>query len=126
MAGVLVPFLVIATTALQPAGVVATGISWPSNPHWSNFRAAWSVAGFSVLMRASGIVSVSVVPVGVILATLAGFAFGTMTASSGTSAPTGTRISVITAPALQRSWQGPPSGSCPGLLGRDDARYEPE
>ena len=43
-------------------------------------------------MRASGIVSVSVVPVGVILATLAGFAFGTMTVSLGTLAPTGTRI----------------------------------
>lgn len=77
-AGVLIPLLVILTTALEPAGSVNTGISWPSHPHWGNFQAAWSVAGFSLLMRASGIVAVSVVPAGVILATLAGYAFGTM------------------------------------------------
>jgi raffinose/stachyose/melibiose transport system permease protein len=75
---ILIPLFVIATTALEPAGSVSTGISWPSHPHWGNFRDAWSVAGFSLLIRASGIVCLGVVPIGVVLATFAGYAFGTM------------------------------------------------
>ena len=76
--GILIPLLVIATTALEPAGSLDTGLSWPAHPHWGNFAAAWSVAGFSTLMRSSLIVCVRVVPAGVVLATLAGYAFGTM------------------------------------------------
>ncbi len=76
--GILVPLLVVVTTALEPAGSLDTGLSWPAHPHWGNFAAAWSVAGFSTLMRSSLIVCVGVVPAGVVLATLAGYAFGTM------------------------------------------------
>jgi len=75
---IVIPLLVIATTALEPAGSVNTGLSWPVHPHWGNFAAAWSFAGFSTLMRSSAIVSVVVVPAGVILATCAGYVFGTM------------------------------------------------
>jgi raffinose/stachyose/melibiose transport system permease protein len=75
---IVVPLLVIATTALEPAGSVNTGLSWPVHPHWGNFVSAWSVAGFSTLMRSSAIICVAVVPVGVVLATCAGYAFGTI------------------------------------------------
>jgi raffinose/stachyose/melibiose transport system permease protein len=75
---IVIPLLVIATTALEPPGSLNTGLSWPAHPHWGNFVSAWSVAGFSTLMRSSAIVGVAVVPVGVILATCAGYAFGTI------------------------------------------------
>jgi raffinose/stachyose/melibiose transport system permease protein len=75
---IVIPLLVIATTALEPAGSTNTGLSWPAHPHWGNFVSAWSVAGFSTLMRSSAIICVAVVPVGVILATCAGYAFGTI------------------------------------------------
>ena len=75
---IVIPLLVIATTALEPPGSVNTGLSWPAHPHWGNFVSAWSVAGFSTLMRSSAIICVAVVPVGVVLATCAGYAFGTI------------------------------------------------
>ena len=75
---IVIPLLVIATTALEPAGSLNTGLSWPAHPHWGNFVSAWSVAGFSTLMRSSAIICVAVVPAGVILATCAGYAFGTI------------------------------------------------
>jgi raffinose/stachyose/melibiose transport system permease protein len=76
--GVLLPLLVIASTALQPPDSLSTTLSWPTHPHWSNFGQAWTVAGFAGLLKSSLIVSVGVVPAGVILATLGGYAFGTM------------------------------------------------
>ncbi len=76
--GVLLPLLVIILTSLKPAGSLTTGLSWPTHPNWHNYRDAWSVAGFSKLMRASTIVALGVVPVGVVFATLAGYAFGIM------------------------------------------------
>ena len=75
---IVIPLLVIATTALEPPGSLNTGLSWPAHPHWGNFVSAWSVAGFSRLMRSSALICVAVVPVGVILATCAGYAFGTI------------------------------------------------
>ena len=75
---IVIPLLVIATTALEPANSLNTGLSWPAHPHWGNFVSAWSVAGFSTLMRSSAIVCIGVVPAGVVLAICAGYAFGTM------------------------------------------------
>jgi len=77
-AGVLLPLLVIVLTSLQPPGTLTTGLSWPSHPNWHNYRDAWSAAGFSKLMRASGLVAAGVVPFGLVFATLAGYAFGIM------------------------------------------------
>lgn len=77
-AGILVPLLVIVLASLEPPGSLNTGLSWPAHPHWGNYLDAWSTAGFSHLMRASLLVAVGVVPLGLVLATLAGYAFGTM------------------------------------------------
>ncbi len=75
---VIVPLLVILSSALQSPDSLDTALGWPSDPHWANFADAWSVAGFASLFRSSLIVTIGVVPAGVVLATLAGYAFGTM------------------------------------------------
>jgi len=75
---VLLPLASILSVALQPPGSAVTGLSWPSDPHWSNFGRAWTIGSFSTLMRSSFIVAVIVVPVATALSVLAGYAFGVM------------------------------------------------
>lgn len=84
MAAVMVvPFLSIVLASLQPAGSAVTGLSWPTEWSLENYRQAWSVAGFSQLLRNSLLVALVVVPVSVLLATLAGYALGTMNLRGG-------------------------------------------
>jgi raffinose/stachyose/melibiose transport system permease protein len=75
---VLLPLVSILSVALQPAGTPVSGLQWPADPQWSNFAAAWTTGRFSQLMLNSLIVAVVVVPVGVTISVLAGYAFGTM------------------------------------------------
>jgi len=77
-AAVLVPFVSITLAALQPAGAPVAGLSWPSSLHFGNFQRAWTTAGFGALLRSSATIALVVVPVGSLLATMAGYAFGTM------------------------------------------------
>ncbi|MEV5848536.1 carbohydrate ABC transporter permease [Streptomyces sp. NPDC051985] len=77
-AAVLVPFAAIALAALHPAGAPVAGLSWPSTPHFENFRRAWTIAGFGSLLRSSATIALVVVPIGALFATMAGYAFGTM------------------------------------------------
>ena len=74
----ILPFVAIASASLQPAGSIVRGISWPTHPALDNFGRAWSDGGFATLFQSSGIVAVVVVPVGVLFASWAGFAVGTM------------------------------------------------
>lgn len=67
------PLLVVLVTALQPDRIGSdAGLTL------ANFRAAWVEGGFSTYMRTSVVVSLCVVVLATALATLAGFAFGTM------------------------------------------------
>lgn len=75
---VLAPFASIALAALQAPGAPVSGISWPASPHFENFRQAWTTAGFGSLLRSSAFIALVVVPVGSLLATMAGYAFGSM------------------------------------------------
>ncbi len=75
---VLIPLLSIFFSSLQPAGSVETGLRWPSDPQWENYANAWTKGRFSVLMQNSLFVALFVVPVGVTVSVLAGYAFGTM------------------------------------------------
>jgi raffinose/stachyose/melibiose transport system permease protein len=75
---VIVPLLVIVSSALQSPDSLDTALAWPAHPYWGNFADAWSMAGFASLFKSSVIVTLGVVPAGVILATLAGYAFATM------------------------------------------------
>lgn len=77
-AAVILPFLSIVLAALQPSGSPVTGLSVPTDPHWGNFAAAWTDAGFGQLMVNGAVIALGVVPMSVVLATLAGYALGTM------------------------------------------------
>lgn len=67
------PLVIILTTALSPDQVGASG-----GLHFENFREAWDRGNFSTYLTNSVIVSVSVVVLSTVLASLAGYAFGTM------------------------------------------------
>jgi raffinose/stachyose/melibiose transport system permease protein len=69
-----VPLISIFFAAVQEPGSPVTGLHWPEHPHWENFATACTVGGFASLFASSGTVAVAVVPVGVLLATLGGYA----------------------------------------------------
>lgn len=70
------PFLSILTTALHPSGTLPTGLTWPAHPQWGNFADAFKVANMEALLGSSTFIVLAVVPVALILATMAGFAIG--------------------------------------------------
>lgn len=74
----LVPFVTLLSTALQPAGSIPTGVSWPSDPQWSNFKDAYDVANLTPLLTSSLLIVLGVVPAALALATLAGYALATL------------------------------------------------
>ncbi|MCO1338952.1 sugar ABC transporter permease [Kocuria polaris] len=77
-ASVIVPFLALVSAALQPATTLSPRLEWPSDPQWGNFAEAWTSAGFGTLIASSAFIAVVVVPISIVLATLAGYAMGTM------------------------------------------------
>jgi raffinose/stachyose/melibiose transport system permease protein len=70
------PFVSIFTTALHPSGAVPGGLSWPAEPQWGNFVEAFKVANMSVLLASSVFIVLAVVPVSLVISTMAGFAIG--------------------------------------------------
>ncbi len=76
MAITILPFISIFTTALHPSGTVPNGLEWPANPQWGNFVEAFNVADMPALLASSTFIVLAVVPVSLILSTMAGFAIG--------------------------------------------------
>lgn len=76
--GIVIPLLNIFLASVQPGGSLISGMTWPAEWHWENYREAWTVAGFSTLLRSSFIVAFGVVPATLLLATLAGYGLGIM------------------------------------------------
>jgi raffinose/stachyose/melibiose transport system permease protein len=76
MAITILPFVSIFTTALHPSGTLPSGLSWPADPQWGNFAEAFEVANMGVLLASSGFIVVAVVPVALVISTMAGFAIG--------------------------------------------------
>ncbi len=72
----LVPFLSMFTTALHRSGTVPRGLDWPADPQWGNFVEAFEQAHMDALLVSSVIIVVGVVPISVVIATMAGFAIG--------------------------------------------------
>lgn len=72
----LLPFLSLFVTALHPPGTYPGGLSWPETPHWENFALAFESADMLRLLASSALIELGVVPVAVLIATLAGFALG--------------------------------------------------
>jgi raffinose/stachyose/melibiose transport system permease protein len=77
---VLIPLISLFTVSLQPADSSSTSLSWPDSPDWENYVIAWTKGDFPlpVLMMNSFLVALAVVPIGVTVSVLAGYAFGTM------------------------------------------------
>lgn len=69
----LAPLLVVLTLALRPDRIGADG-----GLTLANFATAWEQGNFGTYLRTSVVVSVSVVLISTLLASLAGYAFGTM------------------------------------------------
>ncbi len=76
MAITILPFISIFTTALHPSGTVPNGLEWPANPQWGNFVQAFKVADMPALLASSTFIVLAVVPVSLIISTMAGFAIG--------------------------------------------------
>ncbi|MFY0666300.1 MAG: carbohydrate ABC transporter permease [Natronospirillum sp.] len=70
----LLPFLSLFTAALAPAGTYPSGLEWPKDPQWSNFVRAFEVADIGQMMISSVIIVLGVVPLAVLIASMAGFA----------------------------------------------------
>jgi raffinose/stachyose/melibiose transport system permease protein len=76
MAITLVPFVSMLTTALHPSGSYPAGIDWPADPQWGNFVDAFNVANMGALLASSFFIVALVVPVSLVISTMAGFAIG--------------------------------------------------
>jgi raffinose/stachyose/melibiose transport system permease protein len=71
-----VPFVSLFVTALHPSGTYPSGLEWPSDPQWGNFADAFEAAHMGELLWSSALIVLGVVPVAVLLGTMAGFALG--------------------------------------------------
>jgi raffinose/stachyose/melibiose transport system permease protein len=76
MAITLMPFISLFVTALHPSGTYPPGLDWPSHPRWGNFTHAFRAAHMGELLESSTLIVLGVVPLSVLLATMAGFALG--------------------------------------------------
>jgi len=74
----LVPFVGIVVAALHPSNTPVAGFSWPERWSWGNFAEAWQQGDFNHLMLSSAIITVCVVPLAAVLATLAGYGLATL------------------------------------------------
>ncbi|MEZ4672522.1 MAG: carbohydrate ABC transporter permease [Anaerolineae bacterium] len=76
MAVTILPFISIFTTALHPSNTVPGGFDWPANPQWGNFIQAFNAANMTTLLGSSSFIVLAVVPVSLVISTMAGFAIG--------------------------------------------------
>jgi raffinose/stachyose/melibiose transport system permease protein len=70
----IMPFISIFMTALHPSNTVPRGLDWPADPQWGNFIEAFKVANMGVLLGSSTFIVLAVVPVSLIISTMAAFA----------------------------------------------------
>ncbi len=76
MAITILPFISIFITALHPSGTLPRGLEIPAEPQWGNFIEAFNVANMTALLGSSTYIVIAVVPVALIISTMAGFAIG--------------------------------------------------
>ena len=72
----ILPFLSIFLTAIHPSGSVPVGLAWPDEPAWGNFIEAFQVANMRALLASSVFIVLAVVPVALVISTMAGFGIG--------------------------------------------------
>ncbi|MCE7080407.1 carbohydrate ABC transporter permease [Streptomyces sp. ST2-7A] len=78
-----IPLVNMISAALQPADVNPTGLAWPSDPQWGNFVRAFETGHVWELMGSSLFIVLGVVPVSLLIATLAGYALGGLRVRGG-------------------------------------------
>jgi len=76
MAFSIIPFISIFVTALHPSNTLPLGLEWPAEPQWGNFVQAFKVAEMPKLLVSSCYLLLAVVPVSLLMSTMAGFAIG--------------------------------------------------
>jgi raffinose/stachyose/melibiose transport system permease protein len=77
VAVMILPFVSMFMTALHPSGTVPSGgLDWPADPQWGNFITAFNQAHMTALLLSSTFIVVMVVPVALVISTMAGFAIG--------------------------------------------------
>jgi len=69
----LMPFVSMLSAALAPSGTYPAGLQWPQDPQWQNFVDAFQSAHMDQLLLSSIIIAAGVVPVSVLIGTMAGF-----------------------------------------------------
>ncbi|HZZ79452.1 MAG TPA: carbohydrate ABC transporter permease [Gemmataceae bacterium] len=69
----LMPFVTMFSAALAPSGTYPPGLQWPVDPQWQNFIDAFESAHMDQLLLSSTIIALGVVPVSVLIGTMAGF-----------------------------------------------------
>ena len=74
----ILPLVNMVSAALQPADVNPTGLAWPSDPQWGNFAKAFEAGHVWTLMASSALIVLGVVPVSLLISSLAGFALGAL------------------------------------------------
>lgn len=80
---ILLPFISMFVTALHPPGTYPRGLEWPETPHWDNFVLAFQSADMLALLWSSFLIELGVVPIAVLVSTLAGFAIGHLKPKGG-------------------------------------------
>lgn len=78
-----IPLISLLTTALQPQGTTPSGLSIPSTPTWFNFADAWEQTSFLTLLGSTAIIVLGVVPLTVVLSTMAGYALAQLRLPGG-------------------------------------------
>jgi raffinose/stachyose/melibiose transport system permease protein len=69
----LLPFITMFSAALAPSGTYPPGLQWPVDPQWGNFVDAFMSAKLDRLLVSSITIVFCVVPVSVLIGTMAGF-----------------------------------------------------
>jgi raffinose/stachyose/melibiose transport system permease protein len=72
----ILPFISIFLTALAPSNTVPRGFEFPLHPQWGNFVEAFKQAKMPALLASSIFLVLAVVPVSLIISTMAGYAIG--------------------------------------------------
>jgi len=73
------PLLSMLSAALAPQGTYPNGLQWPADPQWGNFVRAFEIAKMDQLLLSSGLIVLGVVPLSVLIATMAGYGLAKLT-----------------------------------------------
>ncbi|MFI6424703.1 carbohydrate ABC transporter permease [Promicromonospora sp. NPDC050880] len=76
MAFTIVPFVSLFITALHEPGTYPGGLALPETPYWGNFVTAFQSADMADMLVSSVLIELGVVPVALLIGTLAGFSLG--------------------------------------------------